>query len=517
LTIWSLQKEERDRKTKIFCLGILALMCVISAFAFSHYSTSCWSSSSCSLLPISKISTANAQTTGQDKDIRGDGITYISAINDNENDTRRDYTTYRNLDYGFELRYPLQWADLNPNPTDNYYVDNVNGSVRIVEAAKFTSPAMDNVTVWVARLVQRSDDASDINNNSSNTNTERDDNQTSDIEQFVNGIVNDHHQKFAQFQLLDVRLSPASDLNSGLGGARFLDNVSSDGRRPIFNLTYSAEMKDTENRTFPIKAMEVGSILNNTAYIISFLAAEENYDDSLPVVESMINSFELISPNAQPGTKLLTTLDNTTRENATLIARNASLKVQPQQQQNISSEADPALGSSAITQPFPYTMPLTPTIPAPLNPYSLPVNPYNNYYPTNPYGLPTNPYGLPTNPYNYNPIYPYNYPISPISPNPLIPPGQFYYPTILSYNTYNDTAGTFHIVGEVQNTTPDRVNSVQVIAAFYDLNQLLTTRFAYTNPSSIGPGQRAIFDLTLPPGTIPEQRVTQWTLNLIWQ
>jgi hypothetical protein len=514
LTIWILQKEESDRKTKIFCLGILALMCVISAFPFSHYSPSCWSSS-CSLLPISKISTANAQTTGQDSDNRGSGVIYISAINDNENESRRDYITYRNSDYGFELRYPLQWADVNPNPSDNYYVDNVNGSVRIVEAAKFTSPAMDNVTVWVARLVQRSD-ASDINNNSSNSNTKRDDNQTSDIEQLVNGIVDNHHQNFAQFQLLDVRLSHASDLDSALGGARFLDNISSDGPRPIFNLTYSAAMKDTENRTFPIKALEVGSILNNTAYIISFLAAEENYDDNLPVVESIINSFELMSPNAQSGTKLLTTPDNTTRENATLIARNATVMVQPRQQQN-RSDADSALGSSAITQPFPYTMPLTPISPAPLNPYSLPMNPYNNYYPTNPYNLPTNPYNLPTNPYNYNPIYPYNYPISPISPNPVIPPGQFYYPTIQSYNTYNDTAGTFHIVGEVQNMSPDRVNSVQVIAAFYDLNQLLTTRFAYTNPSSIGPGQRAIFDLTLPPGTIPEQRVTQWTLNLIWQ
>jgi hypothetical protein len=486
----------------------MVLMFFIPVFA-SHpsFSPLCWSSP-CSLPPISELLTANAQTASQDSADNGSGIIYISAISNNQNDTGRNYINYRNSDYGFELSYPSHWADVNPNPNNSYYIDNANRSARITEASKFTSPAMDNVTVWVTRLAQQTN-ARNIDNNSSSSNTINDNNQTSDIEQLVNGIVDNHRQKFAQFQLLDMRLSRATDLNSGPGGVRFFDNNSSDGGRPIFNLTYSAATKDTENRTFPIKAMEIGSILNHSAYIISYLAAEENYDDNLPVAANIINSFELISPDTQFGNASLSIQDNTSRENATLMARNATLMDQPREQQDM-TEASPVPGGSALTQPFPYAMPLTSISPAPVNPYTTPINPYTNY--------PMNPYNLPMNPYSYYPIYPYNYPISPISPNPVIPPGQYYYPTIVSYNTYNDTAGTFHIVGEVENTTPGRVNSVQVIAAFYDnLNQLLTTRSAYTNPSGIGPGQRAIFDLTLPPGTIPVQRVSQWTLNLLWQ
>ncbi len=101
---------------------------------------------------------------------------------------------------------------------------------------------------------------------------------------------------------------------------------------------------------------------------------------------------------------------------------------------------------------------------------------------------------------------------------PVIPPIEYADPTILSYNTYNDTAGIFHVVGEVQNSSPYFITSVQVIAAFYDnLNELLAVKFTYTNPPTIPSGQIAFFDLTIPPGTLPVDRVSQWTLRLVWQ
>jgi hypothetical protein len=109
--------------------------------------------------------------------------------------------------------------------------------------------------------------------------------------------------------------------------------------------------------------------------------------------------------------------------------------------------------------------------------------------------------------------------IDPFIPTtPVIPPVDYTNPTIQSYNTYNDTAGVFHIVGEVENSSPYLITSVQIIAAFYDnLNQLLAVKFAYTNPPSIPSGQVAFFDLTIPPGTIPVDKVSQWTLRLVWQ
>ena len=112
-------------------------------------------------------------------------------------------------------------------------------------------------------------------------------------------------------------------------------------------------------------------------------------------------------------------------------------------------------------------------------------------------------------PYVVDPVYP---------TTPIYPPNEYTNPTILSYNTYNDTAGVFHIVGEVENSSPSLITSVQVIAAFYDnLNELLAVKYAYTNPPSIPSGQLAFYDLTIPPGTIPVDRVSQWTLRLVWQ
>ncbi len=84
---------------------------------------------------------------------------------------------------------------------------------------------------------------------------------------------------------------------------------------------------------------------------------------------------------------------------------------------------------------------------------------------------------------------------------------------ILSSNSYIDEAGYFHVVGEVQNNSPTSAQFVQVTGTFYDNNnQVVGTQFTYTNPSDIGSGQKAPFDLTLLSASIPVSQIDHYNL-----
>ena len=69
------------------------------------------------------------------------------------------------------------------------------------------------------------------------------------------------------------------------------------------------------------------------------------------------------------------------------------------------------------------------------------------------------------------------------------------------------------VVGEVQNNTPANAQFVQVIGTFYDNNnQVVGTQFTYTNPSDIGAGQKAPFELILTSASIPVSQVDRYNL-----
>lgn len=70
-----------------------------------------------------------------------------------------------------------------------------------------------------------------------------------------------------------------------------------------------------------------------------------------------------------------------------------------------------------------------------------------------------------------------------------------------------------HKVGEMQNNSPTSAQFVQVTGTFYDNNnQVVGTQFTYTNPSDIGSGQKAPFDLTLLSASIPVSQIDHYNL-----
>jgi hypothetical protein len=90
--------------------------------------------------------------------------------------------------------------------------------------------------------------------------------------------------------------------------------------------------------------------------------------------------------------------------------------------------------------------------------------------------------------------------------------------TILSHNSYTDSAGYFHVVGEVENNTPNTAQFVQVAGTFYDINNAVVgTQFTYTNPSDIISGGKAPFNLILISASVPTSLIDHYNLQASYQ
>jgi hypothetical protein len=114
---------------------------------------------------------------------------------------------------------------------------------------------------------------------------------------------------------------------------------------------------------------------------------------------------------------------------------------------------------------------------------------------------------------------------STVIPNPVIPPQVPIQPPpqalqpikipprILSSNSYVDSIGNMHIVGEVINESPQPMYQVKITATFYDTtNRVIGTEFTYADPGTLQPGERAPFDIDVFQGSIPMNLVASYTL-----
>lgn len=88
-------------------------------------------------------------------------------------------------------------------------------------------------------------------------------------------------------------------------------------------------------------------------------------------------------------------------------------------------------------------------------------------------------------------------------------------PRILSQSSYVDDSGNLHIVGEVINESFQILRFVEVIATFYDANNMvLGTDFTFTSPSTLQPGQRAPFDIIVSEVSIPISLMAYYILSV---
>jgi hypothetical protein len=419
------------------------------------------------------------------------------------------FLNYTNSFYGFQIKYPSDWDIVLPETIDS----NRNDSNNLNVVSIFSSPTNENVTINIGRLIEEP-------------------RNPVDVKQFISNVMNNSRNAFAEYRLLDLRISSDAGSNLTMDANDSEFNASSDPI--IFNLTYSADQNVSNDRSH-VRGMEVGAITNETAYVISYRATVENYDTYLPIVLEMIYSFQISALNNSYSSQALEASVPGSSSNASAMSREQNTVIEPgtanSSPNNSNSNPNPSAGTQQTAPNY--------SPPAP-NVASESAYPTTQFYPPGYSAYPPgysgySPYtGYSAYPPGYSGYSPYTgysaYPpgysgyspdivIDPFIPTtPVIPPVDYTNPTIQSYNTYNDTAGVFHIVGQVENSSPYLITSVQIIAAFYDnLNQLLAVKFAYSNPPSIPSGQVAFFDLTIPPGTIPVDKVSQWTLRLVWQ
>jgi hypothetical protein len=90
--------------------------------------------------------------------------------------------------------------------------------------------------------------------------------------------------------------------------------------------------------------------------------------------------------------------------------------------------------------------------------------------------------------------------------------------TILSHDSYINSIGHMHIIGEIENNTPNIKQFVQVIATFYDSNnKVVGTSNTYTTPTDLKPDEVAPFDLILTEASIPVEQIERYTLKVSGQ
>ena len=87
-----------------------------------------------------------------------------------------------------------------------------------------------------------------------------------------------------------------------------------------------------------------------------------------------------------------------------------------------------------------------------------------------------------------------------------------------SSNSYIDTIGFYHIVGEVENKNAISLTSVKIIATLYNSNNgVVGTDSTYTNPSDLGPGDKVPFEILVTSASVPTQQIDHYRLMATFQ
>ena len=151
-----------------------------------------------------------------------------------------DFTSYENTDHGFKLDYPEVWSSQN---RDDFFATGVT----------FFSPLeaeSDNFKERVSVLVENL--PSDVS-----------------LDQYTEDSI--------------AEIKKLSDPNAG--EAETVNFGAETGRQIVYVGEVNGNM---------VQRMQTWTITNNRAYILTYTAQPENYDDYLPTIEKMIDSFETI-------------------------------------------------------------------------------------------------------------------------------------------------------------------------------------------------------------------------------
>jgi len=159
-----------------------------------------------------------------------------------------NFKTYVNSTYGIKIQYPSNWE-----------IDTYQGSEgeNIVYAVDFNSPYendsdrfADSVSIEVEKLSAKN----------------------MELDKYAESIINYYRESFNLIE---------SNTNSTLAGY------------PAYGLTYTLVYHRFGENDINIKAREIGVIIGDKAYYISYYAEATKYDNYLPIIQKIIDSFKI--------------------------------------------------------------------------------------------------------------------------------------------------------------------------------------------------------------------------------
>ena len=170
------------------------------------------------------------------------------AINSNKNNN--NFVTYENPTYGIKIRYPADWQKTEHLSTNRFWVS-------------FTSPVKNNDANTFPATVSVSVEG--LNHSISAASTS----------EFVAGILDSAKQFLSDFQIIE------SNPNANATGTS------------AYKIVYSFLSQDPAVQAH-FQSMNIWNVKDKKAYSISYTELKSLYATYLPIVQKMIDSFEII-------------------------------------------------------------------------------------------------------------------------------------------------------------------------------------------------------------------------------
>jgi eukaryotic-like serine/threonine-protein kinase len=175
------------------------------------------------------------------------------------NKNNYSFRTYENPAYGIQIQYPSTWIIYADDVfSDNDYDDD-DAAIDIVS---FLGPVKSDTEAYAPSLYISIDNLSpaDLNLN---------------MTEYLARITDDYDARLKDFKVIE------SNTNSSILASK-----------PAYKLVFTDEEDEIHYKT-----MEIGTIIGDKVYLLSYAAQEEQYSNYLPTVQKMIDSFKINTSN----------------------------------------------------------------------------------------------------------------------------------------------------------------------------------------------------------------------------
>ena len=204
-----------------------------------------------SLLLVALPNCTNTIITHQQRQV------FAQASDNNKN--KNSLRTYENPAYGIQIQYLSTWI---------IYAGDMFSGDDAIDIVSFLGPVKSDTKAHAPSLyisIISPPSPPDLN-----------------LNEYLTRITNDYNAKLKEFKVIE------SNTNSILAG------------KPAYKLVFT----DEEDEIY-YKTMDIGTIIGNKVYLLSYVAQREQYSEYLRIIQKMINSLKITTSNNGLDTEVL--------------------------------------------------------------------------------------------------------------------------------------------------------------------------------------------------------------------